>query len=251
MRRPLIAGNWKMHCTRSEAINLTNEIIEKIGPTPPADVAVAPPFLAIALVVDIARSTPILVGAQNCHFEAKGAFTGEVSLPMLAEVGAKFVILGHSERRHVFGETDELVHKKMDATLKAGLMPILCVGETLAERDGGATLDVVGRQLSTAFEGLGAEQAMRTTIAYEPVWAIGTGRNATPDQAQEVHAFVRKWLAEKFGDVAERVRIQYGGSVNAGNAKELLSQPDVDGALVGGASLKADTFAAIVAATEK
>jgi triosephosphate isomerase len=251
MRRPLIAGNWKMHCTRSEAVSLVNDIAEKIGATPSADVAVAPPFLSIALVVEAARTTPIMVGAQNCHFEAKGAFTGEVSIPMLAEVGARFVILGHSERRHVFGENDELVHKKLDATLKAGLLPILCVGETLAERDSGATLDVVGRQLSTAFEGMGQEQAMRSVIAYEPVWAIGTGRTATPDQAQEVHAFVRRWLTEKFGDVADRVRIQYGGSVTPANARELLSQPDVDGALVGGASLKADTFAAIVAAAEK
>jgi triosephosphate isomerase len=240
-----------MHCTRTEAVALVNDIAEKIGATPAADVAVAPPFLSIALVFEAARTSPIMVGAQNCHFEAKGAFTGEISVPMLAEVGAKFIIVGHSERRHVFGESDELVHKKLDATLKGGLMPILCVGETLAERDSEATLDVVGRQLATAFEGMGGEQALRTTIAYEPVWAIGTGRNATPAQAQEVHAFVRRWLKEHFGDVADRVRIQYGGSVNPGNAGELLSQPDIDGALVGGASLKADTFAAIVAAAAK
>jgi len=251
MRRPFIAGNWKMHCTRNEAMNLVNDIADAIGANPPADVAVAPPFLAIALVVEQARTTPIDVGAQNCYFEKKGAFTGEVSLDMLKDVGATFALVGHSERRHVFGETDELIHKKMDAVLTEGLMPILCIGEKLDERDGGKTLEVVKHQLSTAFEGMGAEQALRTTIAYEPVWAIGTGRNATPGQAQEVHKFIREWLTERFGDAAERVRIQYGGSVNPGNARELLSQPDVDGALVGGASLKADTFAAIVAAAEQ
>jgi triosephosphate isomerase len=232
-------------------MNLVTEIAEKIGANPPADVAVAPPYLAIALVVEQARHTPIQVGAQNCHFEKKGAFTGEVSLEMLKEAGATFVIVGHSERRHVFGETDELVHKKMDAVLKEGLQPILCIGEKLEERDAEKTLDVVKHQLSTAFEGMGSEQALRTVIAYEPVWAIGTGRTATPDQAQEVHKFVREWLTERFGDASERIRIQYGGSVNSKNAKELLSQPDVDGALVGGASLKAESFAAIIAAAEQ
>jgi len=251
MRRPFIAGNWKMHCTRGEAVELVNDLADKIGPNPPADVAVAPPFLAIALVAEAARTQPIEVGAQNCHFEAKGAFTGEVSLSMLADVGATFVIVGHSERRHVFGETDELVHQKMDAVLKAGLQPIFCIGEKLEERDAGKTLDVVKHQLVTAFEGMGSEQALRTTIAYEPVWAIGTGRTATPEQAQEVHGFIRQWLQESFGDVAERIRIQYGGSVKPSNARELLAQPDIDGALVGGASLKAETFAGIVAAAEE
>ncbi len=251
MRRPLIAGNWKMHCSRAEAMDLANNIASQIGANPPADVAVAPPYLAIALVVEEVRSTPIEVGAQNCHFEPKGAFTGEIALSMLVEVGAKFVIVGQSERRHVFGETDEEVHKKMDAVLKAGLSPILCIGETIEERDADKTLDVVKRQLAAAFEGMGGEQALKTTIAYEPVWAIGTGRTATPQQAQDVHGFIRQWLTESFGDVAEKVRIQYGGSVNPGNAKELLAQPDIDGALVGGASLKADSFAAIVAAAEQ
>jgi triosephosphate isomerase len=250
MRRPLIAGNWKMHCTRAEASALLDAIAGRVGTNPPADVAVAPPFTAIAAVAEAARATPIAVGAQNCHFEGKGAFTGEVSLAMLKDVGAAFVIVGHSERRHVFGETDDLVHRKVDAVLKAGLMPILCVGEQLSERDSGQTLTVVERQLSTAFEGMGAEQALRTVIAYEPVWAIGTGRTATPDQAQEVHGFIRKWLRQKCGDVSDRIRIQYGGSVTASNARELLAQPDIDGALVGGASLKADSFAAIVAAAE-
>jgi triosephosphate isomerase len=250
MRRPLIAGNWKMHCTRAEAVNLLNDIATQIGSNPPADVAVAPPYLAIALASETARPTPIKVGAQNCYFEPKGAFTGEVSLPMLKDAGATFVILGHSERRHVFGETDELVHQKLVAVLEAGLEAILCVGETIEERDGNQTLEVVKRQLSTAYEGMEASQAQRTVIAYEPVWAIGTGRTATPAQAQEVHQFIRQWLTERFGDVAQEVRIQYGGSVNGDNAKELLSQPDIDGALVGGASLKADSFAAIVAAAE-
>ena len=250
MRRPLIAGNWKMHCDRTEAVDLINEIAMAIGANPPADVAVAPPFPAIALVVEAARTTPIEVGAQNCWYEDKGAFTGEISLPMLKDVGATFVIVGHSERRHVLDETDELVHKKMDAVLKGGLKPILCIGEKLDERDAGQTLEVCKRQLATAFEGMGAEQALRTTVAYEPVWAIGTGRTATPDQAQEVHGFIRSWLRESFGDTAERVLIQYGGSVKPSNAKELLAQPDIDGALVGGASLKADSFAGIIAAAE-
>jgi triosephosphate isomerase len=250
MRRHLIAGNWKMHCTRAEARDLVNEIATLIGANPPADVAVAPPFTAIALVADAARNTQVIVGAQNCHFESKGAFTGEISLSMIKDVGATFVIVGHSERRHVFGETDELIHRKVDAVLKAGLKPILCIGEQLAERDGGKTLQVVETQLAAAFEGMGGEQVLRTVIAYEPVWAIGTGRTASPAQAQEVHGFIRGWLTERFGDVAERVIIQYGGSVKPSNAKELLSQPDIDGALIGGASLKADSFAAIVAAAE-
>lgn len=250
MRRALIAGNWKLHCTRAEAVGLLEGIARQIGSNPPADVAVAPPFTAIAVVAEAAKTTPIAVGAQNCYHEPKGAYTGEISLAMLKDVGAAFVIVGHSERRHVFGETNEQVHQKMDAVLKAGLQPILCIGEQLDERDGGKTLDVVQEQLDAAFVGMGAEQAMKTVIAYEPVWAIGTGRTASPDQAQEVHGFIRKWLSEKFGDVAERVIIQYGGSVKPSNAKELLSQPDIDGALIGGASLKADSFAAIVAAAE-
>ena len=250
MRRTLIAGNWKLHCTRAEAVELLEGIASQVGSNPPADVAVAPPFTAIAVVAEAAKKTPIAVGAQSCYHEPKGAFTGEISLAMLKDVGASFVIIGHSERRHVFGETNEQVHLKMDAVLKAGLQPILCVGEQLAERDGGKTLEVVEDQLATAFDGMGGEQALRTVIAYEPVWAIGTGRTASPDQAQEVHGFIRNWLTEKFGDVADRVIIQYGGSVKPSNAKELLSQPDIDGALIGGASLKADSFAAIVAAAE-
>jgi triosephosphate isomerase (TIM) len=239
-----------MHCSRSEAVDLINDISAAIGSNPPADVAVAPAFISIALVAEAARTTPISVGAQNCYYEPKGAFTGEISLSMLKEVGATFVIVGHSERRHVFGETDDLVHRKMDAVLKEGLMPILCIGEKLDERDAGQTLEVCKRQLDTAFEGMGAEQALRTTLAYEPVWAIGTGRTATPDQAQEVHHFVRQWLHERFGEAAERIRIQYGGSVKPSNAKELLSQPDIDGALVSGASLDAQSFAGIIAAAE-
>ena len=248
MRRPFIAGNWKLHCTRPEGVELLRSIAAQLGASPPADVAVAPPFTAIAAVAEAAAGTPIQVGAQNCCFEPKGAFTGEISVAMLRDVGATFVILGHSERRHVFGETDEAVGRKMGAVLAGGLLPILCIGEKLDERDRGETLAVVDRQLEAAFDGLGAEQALRTTVAYEPVWAIGTGRTATPDQAQEVHGHVRSWLEARFGAVAERVRIQYGGSVNARNARELLSQPDVDGALVGGASLEAASFAAIVAA---
>jgi len=247
MRRNFIAGNWKLHCTRPEALELLQGIAAAIGPNPPADVAVAPPFTALSAVAEAAKGLPIMVGAQSCHFESKGAFTGEISVDMIRDAGGEFVLVGHSERRHVFGETDEDVQKKMDAILKGGLMPILCIGEKLDERDDGTTLAVCERQLTVAFEGLGAEQALRTTVAYEPVWAIGTGRTATPEQAQDVHGFVRSWLAKRFGEVAERVRIQYGGSVKASNAKELLSQPDIDGALVGGASLKPDSFAGIIA----
>jgi len=248
MRKPFIAGNWKLHCTRAEGVALVRGIVDRIGSRPTVDVGVAPPFTAIAAVSEAAAGTSIMVGAQNCHFEAKGAWTGEVSVAMLRDVGATFVIVGHSERRHVFGETDDMVRRKLEAVLGGGLHPVLCIGEKLPEREASRTLEVVRGQLDSAFAGLGGEQALRTTIAYEPVWAIGTGRTASPAQAEEVHAFVRSWLGERFGDVAPRVRIQYGGSVTADNARELLGQPDVDGALVGGASLKVDSFAAIVAA---
>ena len=213
------------------------------------EVVVAPPFTALHPVARALEDSNIELAGQNCFWEASGAFTGEVAAPMLHEAGCRFVILGHSERRQYFGETDETVNRRMHAAVKAGLIPILCVGETLQEREGNRTLEVVSRQLKGALDGFSAGTAGHFVVAYEPVWAIGTGKNATSGQAQEVHAFIRERLVEAFDrPTAERMRIQYGGSVKPENAQELLSQPDIDGALVGGASLKAQDFAAIVKA---
>ncbi|MCI0569766.1 MAG: triose-phosphate isomerase [Myxococcaceae bacterium] len=249
-RRPFIAGNWKMHKTVGEAVALVRELagmVSGVGET--VEVAVAPPFTAIQPVAQALAGTRIGVAGQNCHWEASGAFTGEVSAPMLKEAGCRYVILGHSERRQFFGETDESVNRRLKAALANGLVPIVCVGETLAEREAGRTLEVVSRQVRGGLAGFDAAQVGGMVIAYEPVWAIGTGRTATSAQAQEVHAAVRALLAELAGgDTAARVRIQYGGSVKPDNAAELLGQPDVDGALVGGASLKASDFAAILRA---
>jgi triosephosphate isomerase len=210
-------------------------------------VAVIPPFVYLQAVVKAVSNSSVAVGAQDIYFESEGAFTGEISPAMLKDVGCVYVLCGHSERRHVIGETDELVGKKVTAAINGGLLPILCVGELLEERDAGKTEDVVARQLEGGLAGLSAEKVSAVTIAYEPVWAIGTGRTATPEQAQEVHAFIRNWLTEKFDEaLTQEIRIQYGGSVKPGNARDLMSQPDVDGALVGGASLKADDFAKII-----
>jgi triosephosphate isomerase (TIM) len=246
-RRRFVCGNWKMHKTVAEAVQLVRDLRERLG-EPRAQVAVAPPFTALAAVKQALQGSPIQLFAQNCHFEKQGAFTGEVSAAMLRDVGCDGVILGHSERRQLFGETDESVARKLKAVLAEGLAPIVCVGETLQERESGRTWDVVSRQMRGALSGLDVQALGRVTIAYEPVWAIGTGRNATAAQAQEVHAQIRALLRELGAAVADSIRIQYGGSVKPDNAAELLSQPDVDGALVGGASLKADDFAKIVAA---
>jgi triosephosphate isomerase len=245
-RRNFICGNWKMHKTSAEAVQLVRELREKVKTQ--AQVAVAPPFTALAAVKKELQGSAIQMFGQNCHYEKQGAFTGEVSAPMLAEVGCDGVILGHSERRQYFGETDEGVNRKLRAALEANLHPIVCVGETLQEREAGRTWEVVSRQVRGALAGFGADQVGRCTLAYEPVWAIGTGKTATTAQAQEVHAQIRALLRELSGvPVAEAVRIQYGGSVKPENAAELLGQPDIDGALVGGASLKADDFARIIA----
>ena len=247
-RRKFVCGNWKMHKTTGEAAQLAGEL-RKLLDRAAAQVAVAPPFTALSAVRQALRGSSIELFAQNCHHEKQGAFTGEVSAPMLKDAGCDGVILGHSERRHSFGETDDQVAKKLRSALGEGLHPIVCVGETLQEREGGKTWEVVSRQVRGALGGLDAAQLRRITLAYEPVWAIGTGRNATAAQAQEVHAQIRGLLRELGGaSVAGEVRIQYGGSVKPDNAKELLSQPDVDGALVGGGSLKAADFSAIVAA---
>jgi len=246
-RKKFVCGNWKMHRTSAEARALVKELRGLAeGLAEKVDVAVAPPFTALAAAAEALQGSKIQLAAQNVHAEPQGAFTGEVSAAMLAEAGCRHVIVGHSERRQLFGETDEGVRKKVGAVLAAGMRPIVCVGETLAERDGGRTLEVVGRQVRGGLAGLSAADVGKLTVAYEPVWAIGTGKTATTAQAQEVHAAIRALLRELAGGVAGEVRIQYGGSVKPDNAAELMSQPDVDGALVGGASLKASDFSQIV-----
>jgi triosephosphate isomerase len=249
-RRKFVCGNWKMHKTGQEALQLVGELVKRLSGAS-AQIGIAPPFTALAQVkwaLSQGGSSLQLFG-QNCHHEKQGAFTGEVSAAMLKDAGCDGVILGHSERRQLFGETDEGVARKVKAVLAEGLHPIVCVGETLQEREAGRTWEVVSRQLRAALAGVDTGAVQRITVAYEPVWAIGTGRNATAAQAQEVHGQIRGLLRELGGAAAaEAVRIQYGGSVKPDNAAELLGQPDVDGALVGGASLKADDFAKIVEA---
>ncbi|HEY2030877.1 MAG TPA: triose-phosphate isomerase [Myxococcales bacterium] len=247
-RRKFVCGNWKMHKTSAEAEALVRELREKLQGA--AQVAVAPPFTALAKVKAALQGSPLQLYAQNCHHEKQGAFTGEVSAAMLSELGCDGVILGHSERRQYFGETDEGVNKKLKAVLEAKLSAIVCVGETLAEREARKTWEVVSRQVRGALAGISSEQVANLTLAYEPVWAIGTGKVATTAQAQEVHGQIRALLRELAAGAADEVRIQYGGSVKPDNAAELLAQPDIDGALVGGASLKADDFLRIVAAAK-
>jgi triosephosphate isomerase len=246
-RKKFVCGNWKMHKTAPEARALAREVRAGVEPLGGAvDVAVAPPFTALAAVAAELVGSAVGLAAQDLHWEAQGAFTGAVSAPMLVDAGCRLVLVGHSERRQLFGETDESVRKKTRAALAAGLHPIVCVGETLPEREAGRTLEVVGRQMRAALQGLDAGDVGRLTLAYEPVWAIGTGKTATSAQAQEVHAALRAVLRELAPSAADGVRIQYGGSVKPENAAELMSQPDVDGALVGGASLKAGDFVQIV-----
>jgi triosephosphate isomerase len=247
-RRKFVCGNWKMHKTSAEAVALVRELAEGLGAASggKVQVAVAPPFTALGSVAAVLRGTGLELAAQNVYWEPQGAFTGEVSAPMLAEIGCRHVIVGHSERRQLFGETDETVRKKVGAVLSANLLPIVCVGETLAEREAGQTIAVVDRQVRAGLAGIPSAALAAITVAYEPVWAIGTGKTATSAQAQEVHAAIRKILRELAGATADAIRIQYGGSVKPENAAELMSQPDVDGALVGGASLKAKDFLAIV-----
>jgi triosephosphate isomerase len=246
MRRKLIAGNWKMYKTIAEAVALVDEIKKGIAGAP-GDTLVAPPYTALAAVVAAAKGSAVAVASQNMHFEKEGAFTGEVSASMLKDIGVTHAILGHSERRQYFAETDEGVAKKTKVALDNALTPISCLGETLAEREAGRTTEVVGRQLNAILDAVTADEARRIVIAYEPVWAIGTGKVATPEQAQEVHAFIRSRIASKHGQaVAGVARILYGGSVKPDNVKGLMALPDVDGALVGGASLKADSFLRLV-----
>jgi triosephosphate isomerase len=246
-RQKFVCGNWKMHKTGAEAAALVREIRAALADLAgKVQVAVAPPFTALAAAVEAARGSAVEVAAQNVHWEKQGAFTGEVSAPMLADVGCQHGIVGHSERRQLFGESDEGVRKKVMALLGAGVRPIVCVGETLQEREAGRTLEIVDRQVRRGLAGLSVDELGRITIAYEPVWAIGTGKTATSAQAQEVHAAIRRILREIGAPVADQIRLQYGGSVKPENAAELMAQPDVDGALVGGASLKAADFVAIV-----
>jgi triosephosphate isomerase len=246
MRRKLIAGNWKMYKTTAEAVALV-EAIKKGAAGAPGDTLVAPPFTSLVAAVAAAKGSPVAVAAQNMHSEKEGAFTGEVSPTMLKDVGVTHVILGHSERRQYFAETDQGVARKTKAALDNGLLPISCVGETLAEREAGRTMEVVGRQVDAILDAVTADEAKKVVIAYEPVWAIGTGKVATPEQAQEVHAFIRQRIAAKHGKaVADVLRILYGGSVKPDNVKGLMALPDVDGALVGGASLKAESFLKLV-----
>ncbi|MSP73379.1 MAG: triose-phosphate isomerase [Myxococcales bacterium] len=246
-RRPILAGNWKMHLTLAEGLALATEIRNRCGRFRQADVVLAPVSLALLSIVERLADSNVAVAAQNCHAAAKGAFTGEVSPVQLRDLGVRYVILGHSERRQFFGENDEGVGKKGRSTVDAGLIPILCVGESLAEREAGRTLEVVTRQLDGALALLLPEEVGGVVLAYEPVWAIGTGRTATPAQAQETHAAIRRRVASTHGeDAAKNVRIQYGGSVKPDNIAELMAEADIDGALVGGASLDADSFVNIV-----
>jgi triosephosphate isomerase len=251
-RKAFVCGNWKMHRNTGETVALVRELRAKLNESASVEVGIAPPFTALAAAGQALVGSFIRLAGQNCHFEKQGAFTGEVSAAMLKDVGCDTVILGHSERRQYFGETDGVVNKRARAALDEGLTPIVCVGETLAEREGGRTLAVVGAQVKACLSGFSAKDVEAAVIAYEPVWAIGTGKVATPAQVQEVHLAIRGWLAELGGKAAaDKCRIQYGGSVKPDNAAELMALPDVDGALVGGASLKADDFAKIVAAAKR
>jgi triosephosphate isomerase len=249
MRTPVIAGNWKMYKTVQEAVVFTKEFRKLAGSLTGVELVLAPPYTAVHPVAEAARASNVAVAGQDLYWEKEGAFTGEVSASMLREAGAEYVIIGHSERRRLFGETDSSVNRRIGAALGASLIPIVCIGETLDERDGGQTLAVLDRQVKGGFDGMTGDQVAGLILAYEPVWAIGTGRNATPAQAQEAHAHIRGRLRQWFGAAAaDACRILYGGSVKPDNAKELMSQPDVDGALVGGASLDPESFLAIAKA---
>jgi triosephosphate isomerase len=247
VRKPVIAGNWKMHLTVPEALELVRGIIPTCSGKTGVDVVIGPPFTALHATSCEIKGKGIGLAAQNMHYEPKGAFTGEISAPMLKDAGCTHVIIGHSERRQYFCETDEGVNKKVKVALAAELTPIMCIGETLAERESGVTFKVIETQLNGGLTGLTPEQASSVIVAYEPVWAIGTGKTATPEQAQEVHKFIREKLSNAFGkEAASKIRVLYGGSVKPDNVKSLMAKEDIDGALVGGACLKADSFSALV-----
>ena len=250
MRQPLVAGNWKMHGSRAENASLVRSLLDMLRPESGAEVLLCPPFVYLWETGRMLKDTDVALGAQSVCAEAQGAFTGEVSAAMVKDVGCRYALVGHSERRQIFGESDAMVARKFVAAQSQGLVPVLCVGETLEEREGERTEQVVSRQVDAVLSVSGVASFGRAVIAYEPVWAIGTGRNASPDQAQEVHAMIRAKLATLDGTIAASVRILYGGSVKASNARELFAMPDIDGGLVGGASLKADEFARICAAAD-
>jgi triosephosphate isomerase len=246
-RKPIIAGNWKMNKTSAEARDLTGKIIPLVSGVTDREIILAPPFTALPAVAETVKGTNMLLAAQDLFWEDKGAFTGQISAEMLLDLGCKYVIIGHSERRQFFGETDETVNNKVRQALNKGLLPIVCVGEILSEREAGKVNDVIERQVTGALKTVSAAEMQKIVIAYEPVWAIGTGKTATPDQANEVHAFIRHKVGAMFNaEVAAAVRIQYGGSVTPENVSVLMAMPDIDGALVGGASLKPESFAALV-----
>ena len=247
MRKPFIAGNWKMNTNSASAVSLAAGLAKELSDVNTVDVAVCPPFVYLQSVAAALSASNIALGSQNVYFEEKGAFTGETSCAMLKDTSCAYAIIGHSERRHVMGETDAMINKKISAAISGGLLPIFCVGELLEDRQGGTTNEVVSSQIKNGLEGICAESIQAVTVAYEPVWAIGTGLTATPEQAQEVHAMIRGLLADLYGnEIAQLIRIQYGGSAKPDNTAELMAQPDVDGLLVGGASLKVEDFAAMV-----
>ncbi len=251
MRKPFIAGNWKMNLSRDSSVSLVHSLLDCLPTNNKVEVAVCPPAVYLHDVGAAIRGSQLGLGGQNMHHEKEGAFTGETSASMLIDLGCRYVILGHSERRQFFGETDASVNLKTLAAINANLTPIVCVGETLEQRESGATAEVISTQVRGSLAGFSAAQGGKLVIAYEPVWASGTGKTASPEQAEEVHAQIRSLLTELFGAAtAEAIRLQYGGSVKPDNAAELMSKPNIDGALVGGASLKADSFAAIIAAAD-
>ena len=250
MRRIVIAGNWKMNNNLEESQNLISKLVEGLSKDKMnCEVIICPPYTSLSLSANLIKGSVVKLGAQNMYFEESGAFTGEISASMLKSTGCEYVILGHSERRSIFGEKDELINKKIKKALNSDLKPIFCVGETLAERESEVTNEIIKEQVYEGLNGLSENDLGKIIIAYEPVWAIGTGKTATPNQAQEVHQFIRKLISDKFSfAAADKIVIQYGGSVKPDNAKELLSQKDIDGALVGGACLKADSFLGIIKA---
>jgi triosephosphate isomerase (TIM) len=252
MRPKFIAGNWKLNCNQQQTRELITSLLETSRTISKTTIMVAPPFTSLQTASQLLQGKNIFLGAQNCYWEDQGAFTGEISAPMLKDIGCRFVIVGHSERRQFFNETDENVNRKIAAVLRQNLLPIICVGETLQQREAGSTLKVVEDQVRNGLQGFSSAEADRFTIAYEPVWAIGTGRAATPHDAVEVHIMIRSILASLFGSKsAEQIRIQYGGSVNAENIETFIQEEEIDGALVGGASLKADAFSKIILTAEK
>ncbi|MEE9536995.1 MAG: triose-phosphate isomerase [Desulfobacterales bacterium] len=246
-RRPLIAGNWKMYKTPQEAADTAKQLVEQVREVADVDIMIAPPFTALESVSRMIKNSPVALGAQNLYWEDEGAYTGEISAPMLKSAGCQYAIIGHSERRQYFGETDKTVNQKIQAAIQVGLKPVFCIGETEQEREAEQTLSVLDKQVKKGLERLVPEQLDTLIIAYEPVWAIGTGKTATEDQAQEVHQFIRSLIEKSFGnDLSKSIRILYGGSVKPDNILNLMAMPDIDGALVGGASLSADSFSRII-----